>query len=110
MVAKRHGVSDATIYFLLKKFAQLDTDEVKRLKALEAENARQKKMLVDRDLEIEVLKEIKAKNGERTGPAGTWPLRGTAWTEPAAGVCADEGSAFRAALRIAHTGQGRTGD
>jgi putative transposase len=44
-----------------KKFGQLDTDEVKRLKALETENARLKKMLVDRDLEIEVMKEINAK-------------------------------------------------
>ena len=40
---------------------QLDTDEVKRLRVLEAENARLKKMLVDRDLEIEVMKEINAK-------------------------------------------------
>ena len=102
MVAKRHGVSNATIYILLKKFAQLDTDEVKRLKALEAENARQKKMLVDRDLEIEVLKEIKAKNGERTGPPGAGSLRGAAWTEPATGVCADGSGAFGAALRTTH--------
>ena len=61
VVAKRHGVSDATIYIWRKKFGQLDTDEVKRLKVLEAENARLKKMLVDRDLEIEVMKEINAK-------------------------------------------------
>ena len=61
LMAKRHGVSDATIYIWRKKFGQLDTDEVKRLKALETENARLKKMLVDRDLEIEVMKEINAK-------------------------------------------------
>jgi putative transposase len=61
VVAKRHGVSDATIYIWRKKFGQLDTDEIKRLKVLEAENARLKKMLVDRDLEIEVMKEINAK-------------------------------------------------
>ena len=61
VVAKRHSVSDATIYIWRKKFGQLDTDEVKRLKVLEAENARLKKMLVDRDLEIEVMKEINAK-------------------------------------------------
>ena len=110
MVAKRHGVSDATIYIWRKKFGQHDTDEVKRLKALEAENARLKKMLVDRDLEIEVMKEINAKSGERTGPAGTGSLRSAAWIEPAAGVCADEGSAFWAALRTTNTRQGRTGD
>jgi putative transposase len=110
VVAKRHGVSDATIYIWRKKFGQLDTDEVKRLRALEAENARLKKMLVYRDLEIEVMKEINAKSGERTGPAGTSPLRSTAWTKPATGVCADESSAFRAALRTTHARQGRTGD
>ena len=61
VVAKGHGVSDATIYIWRKKFGQLDTDELKRLKAREAENVRLKKMLVDRDLEIEVMKEINAK-------------------------------------------------
>ncbi|SHH08164.1 Transposase [Pollutimonas bauzanensis] len=39
-VAKRHGVSEATIYAWRKKFGSMETDEVKRLKALEGENAR----------------------------------------------------------------------
>jgi putative transposase len=60
-VAKRHGVSQPTIYAWRKKFGQLDTDEVKRLKGLEQENARLRKLLVDRDLEIEVMREINAK-------------------------------------------------
>jgi len=60
-VAKRHGVSQPTIYAWRKKFGQLDADEVKRLKGLEQENARLRKLLVDRDLEIEVMKEINAK-------------------------------------------------
>jgi putative transposase len=61
VVAKRHGVSDASIYIWRKKFGQLDASDVKRLKTLEAENARLKKLLDDRDLEIEVMKEINAK-------------------------------------------------
>lgn len=61
VVAKRHAVSDASIYIWRKKFGQLEIDDVKRLKTLEAENARLKKLLVDRDLEIEVMKEINAK-------------------------------------------------
>jgi putative transposase len=61
VVAKRHGVGDATIYIWRKKFGQLDTDEVKRLKAREAENARLIKLQVDPDLGIEVMKEINAK-------------------------------------------------
>ena len=39
----------------------METDEVKRLKSLEAENARLRKLLVDRELEIDVMKEINAK-------------------------------------------------
>lgn len=60
-VAKRHGVSQPTIYAWRKKFGQLDADEVKRLKGLEQENARLRKLLVDRDLEIEVMREINAR-------------------------------------------------
>ena len=39
----------------------METDEVKSLKSLEAENARLRKLLVDRELEIDVMKEINAK-------------------------------------------------
>jgi putative transposase len=39
----------------------METDEVKRLKALETENARLRKLLVDRELEIDVMKEINSK-------------------------------------------------
>ena len=60
-VAKRNGVSEATLYAWRKKFGSMGIDEVRRLKALEAEDARLRKLLVDRDLEIEVMKEISAK-------------------------------------------------
>ena len=60
-VAKRHAVSQPTIYAWRKKFGRIDTDEVRRLKGLEQENARLRKLLVDRDLEIEVMREINGK-------------------------------------------------
>lgn len=60
-VSKRQGVSEPMIYAWRKKFGDLETDEVRRLKTLEAENARLRKLLVDRDLEIEVMKEINRK-------------------------------------------------
>ena len=60
-VAKRYGVSEASIYIWQKRFSGMNTDDVKRLKALESENARLKKLLAERDLEIEVMKEIAAK-------------------------------------------------
>jgi putative transposase len=60
-VAKRHGVSEQSIYGWRKRFGEMGTDEVKHLKALEQENARLKKLLAERDLEIEVMKEISRK-------------------------------------------------
>jgi len=60
-VAKRHGVSEASIYVWQKRFSGMNVDEVRRLKSLESENARLKKILAERDLEIEVMKEIAAK-------------------------------------------------
>ena len=60
-VAKRHGVSDVTIYAWRKRFGELEAVDVKRLRQLEAENARLKKMLAERVMDIEILKEVAAK-------------------------------------------------
>jgi len=62
VVAKRHGVSEQTIYTWRKRFGTIEASDVRRLKALEGENARLKKLVAERDLEIEVMKEIAAKN------------------------------------------------
>ena len=62
VVAKRHGVSEQAIYTWRKRFGAFQADDVRRLKQLEAENARLKKLVAERDLEIEVMKEIAAKN------------------------------------------------
>jgi putative transposase len=60
-VAKRHGVADVTIYAWRKRFGDMETNDVKRLRELETENGRLKKLLAERDLAIEVMKEINAK-------------------------------------------------
>jgi len=60
-VAKKHGVSAQTIYGWRKHFGTLEPADVKRLRQLEHENSRLKKMVADRDLEIDVLKEITRK-------------------------------------------------
>ena len=60
-VAKKHGVSEATLYTWRKRFGTMDVPDAKRLKALEAENGRLKRLVAERDLEIEVMKEIAAK-------------------------------------------------
>lgn len=74
-VAKRHGVSERSIYGWRKRFGDMGRDDIKQLKALAQENARLKKLLAERDLEIEVMKEINAKNGERTGSPYRSPVR-----------------------------------
>jgi len=60
-VAKKHGVSEQAIYTWRKRFGTFEANDVRRLKQLEAENARLKKLVAERDLEIEVMKEINAK-------------------------------------------------
>lgn len=60
-VAKKHGISEQSIYTWRKRFGALEAADLKRLRQLEQENARLKKIVADRDLEIEVMKEIAAK-------------------------------------------------
>lgn len=59
--AKKHGISEQSIYTWRKRFGAMDANEVKRLRQLEQENARLKKIVAERDLEIEIMKEIAAK-------------------------------------------------
>lgn len=60
-VAKKHQMSTETLYSWRRKFGSMTVDGTKRLRALEAENGKLKKMLADRLLEIDVLKEINSK-------------------------------------------------
>ena len=74
-VARKHGISDQTIYLWRKRFGKLEPVDVKRLRQLEQENAKLKKLVAERDLEIEVMKEVAAKNGECTRSAQTGRVR-----------------------------------
>ncbi len=60
-VARKHGVSEQTLYLWRKRYGQLEAADVKQLRSLQQENARLKKLLAERDLEIEVMKEITTK-------------------------------------------------
>ena len=60
-VAKKHKVSEQTIYVWRRRFGAMEAGDTRKLKALEAENSRLKKLVAERDLEIEVMKEIAAK-------------------------------------------------
>ncbi len=56
-LCRRHGFSEASYYLWRSKFGGLDVSEAKRLKALEAENVRLKKLLAEALLEQEVTRE-----------------------------------------------------
>lgn len=60
-VAKKHGTSTQTLYAWRRRFGGMAVDDVKRLRVLETENGKLKRMLADRLLEIDILKEINAK-------------------------------------------------
>ena len=57
-VAKKYRVSEQTLYVRRKRFGTMTAPDAKRLKVLEEENGRLKKLVAERDLEIEVMKEI----------------------------------------------------
>jgi putative transposase len=61
-ICKEKGVSEATFYAWRKKFGGMQTRDVQRLRELEKENTRLKKLLADRVLEVDVLKEALSKN------------------------------------------------
>ncbi len=61
-VSRRHGVSEQTIYRWKQKYDGLVSSELQRLKALEAENARLKRLVAEQALDNQMLKELLAKN------------------------------------------------
>ena len=60
-VCRRHGVSDASIYKWKAKYGGMDVSETKRLRALEEENAKLKRMLADAMLDNVALKDLLGK-------------------------------------------------
>jgi putative transposase len=60
-ICRRHGISDATFYKWKAKYGGLEVSEAKRLKALEDENAKLKKLLAEAMLDNAVLKDLAAK-------------------------------------------------
>ena len=60
-LCRKHAFSEASYYLWRSKFGGMNVSEAKRLKELEAENARLKKLVAEQALSIEVLKEVNAK-------------------------------------------------
>ena len=62
-VCRRHGISDATFYKWKARYGGLEVSEARRLKSLEDENRRLKKLLAEAMLDNAALKDLLGKNG-----------------------------------------------
>jgi putative transposase len=60
-LCRKHGMSDATLYNWKAKYGGMAVSEARRLKDLEDENRRLKKLVADQALDIQMLKEITTK-------------------------------------------------
>ena len=61
-LCRKHGISDATFYNWRSKYGGMEASEAKRLKALEEENRKLKKLLAKLMLDVATLKELLGKN------------------------------------------------
>ena len=61
-ICRRHGISSATFYSWRKKYGGMDASEAKRLRELEIENAKLKRIVADQMLDMSSMKELLAKN------------------------------------------------
>ena len=61
-VCRKHGISTATFYKWKAKFGGLDVSDARRLKALEEENARLKKLLAESMMDVSTFREMLGKN------------------------------------------------
>lgn len=58
---RKHGISQGTLYRWKAKYGGLDVSEARRLRALEEENRRLKRLVADQALDIQILKDISSK-------------------------------------------------
>lgn len=61
-LCRKHGVSDATFYKRRSKYGGMEVSDAKKLKALEAENAKLKKLLAEQMMDVSTLKGMLGKN------------------------------------------------
>jgi putative transposase len=61
-LCRKYGISDATFYTWRKKYGGMEVSEARRLKSLEGENAKLKRLLADAMLDVSTLREMLGKN------------------------------------------------
>ena len=61
-ICRMHGITEQTYYRWRRKYGGMEISAAKKLRALEGENAKLKRLLANRDLEIDAMKELVSKN------------------------------------------------
>ena len=61
-LSRQHGVCENTLYRWKSKYGGIEVSEAKRLKALEEENRRLKRLVAEQALDIQILKDVNSKN------------------------------------------------
>jgi putative transposase len=61
-LCRKHGISDATFYKWRSKYGGMEVSDARKLRALEAENAKLKKLLAESVMDVSTLKEMLGKN------------------------------------------------
>ena len=64
VLCAKHNISPGTFRAWKRKFGGMEVNEARRLRALEEENARLKRLVADKELQIQILKEVNSKNGK----------------------------------------------
>lgn len=60
-LCRKHGISEGTFYRWKSKYGGMEVSDAKKLKALEEENQRLKRLVADQALDIQVLKDVNSK-------------------------------------------------
>ena len=69
-LCRKHGISDATFYTWRSKYGGMEVSDARKLKGLEEENAKLKKLLAEQMLDVATLKEMLAKTSDARLAAG----------------------------------------
>ena len=60
-VCAKHNISEATLYKWRRKYGGMDVNEARRLRVMEEENSRLKRLVADQAVQIQILKEVNSK-------------------------------------------------
>lgn len=105
-LCRKHGMSSASLYAWKAKFGGMDVSDTQRLKGLEAENAKLKRLLAEAMIDNAGLKDLLAKNGDvRAKARSRRASDGGASDERASGVSGRRRRSCSGALPVAATGR-----